>query len=86
MGLKRVRSKVTGREYDAFHFESPLDFDGLEKFVGGDAEFRAGKIVVAGPEGYLELDSNGWVVQVNASNKFAAASDAGTMCLFEVIS
>lgn len=47
----------------AFHFQGAWDFDGLERFVGGDAEFRGGRIVVAGPDGPIRLPSDGgWIV------------------------
>jgi len=84
MGAHRLRSMATDEEYDAFHFEGPGDFEGLEKFVGGDAEIRGNKIIVAGPEGRLELDLNGWVVNIGPS-KFSTSSDVATKLLFKEI-
>jgi len=39
------------------------NFDELEEFVGGDAEFRGGKIVVATLEGSLHVSNGDWIIK-----------------------
>ena len=39
------------------------NFDEIERFVGGDAEFRDGKLVVATLEGPLFATHNDWIIK-----------------------
>lgn len=39
------------------------NFDEIEEFVGGDAEFRDGKLLVATLEGPLEASNNDWIIK-----------------------
>jgi hypothetical protein len=39
------------------------NFDEIEKFVGGDAEFRAGELIVATLEGPLRAAPNDWIIK-----------------------
>lgn len=39
------------------------NFNEIEEFVGGDAEFRGGKMVVATPQGALWVEVGHWVVE-----------------------
>ena len=39
------------------------NFDELEQFVGGDAEFRGGKLVIATLEGAMTADPDDWIIK-----------------------
>lgn len=39
------------------------NFDELEAFVGGDAEFRDGELVIATLEGPLRASPNDWIIK-----------------------
>ncbi|MET9222333.1 hypothetical protein ABZX65_26705 [Streptomyces sp. NPDC003300] len=39
------------------------NFDEIEKFVGGDAEFRDGKLVVATLEGAMRAEPGDWITK-----------------------
>ena len=39
------------------------NFDEIEAFVGGDAEFRDGKLLVATLEGPLHASPNDWIIK-----------------------
>jgi len=39
------------------------NFDEIEKFCGGDAEFRNGELVVATLEGALRASPNDWIIK-----------------------
>lgn len=39
------------------------NFDTIEKFVGGDAEFRDGKLIVATLEGPLRASPMDWIIK-----------------------
>lgn len=39
------------------------NFEAIEAFVGGDAEFRLGKLLVASPSGPLWAKENEWIVK-----------------------
>ena len=47
------------------------NFDEIEKFVGGDAEFRNGKLLVATLDGPLWASPGDWIVK-DADGKFCA--------------
>ena len=39
------------------------NFDLIEDFVGGDAEFRNGELVIATSEGPLHASPNDWIIK-----------------------
>lgn len=39
------------------------NFNDIEKFVGGDAEFRNGELIVATLEGPLRVSPNDWIIR-----------------------
>jgi hypothetical protein len=39
------------------------NFDEIERFVGGDAEFRNGELVVATLEGAMRARTGDWIIQ-----------------------
>ncbi|TBG78598.1 hypothetical protein ELG76_04080 [Rhizobium leguminosarum] len=39
------------------------NFDEIEKFVGGDAEFRDGELIIATLEGPLRASPNDWIIK-----------------------
>ena len=39
------------------------NFDEIERFVGGDAEFRDGHLVIATLEGAMRISPNDWVIK-----------------------
>lgn len=39
------------------------NFDELERFVGGDAEFRDGQLVIATLEGAMRASPNDWIIK-----------------------
>jgi hypothetical protein len=45
------------------------NFDEIEKFVGGDAEFRDGQLVVATLEGPLRAADGDWIIK-GVKNEF----------------
>lgn len=47
---------------EAVQFFGP-NFDELEKFVGGDAEFRDGELIIATLEGTLHASPNDWIIK-----------------------
>lgn len=40
-----------------------INFDELEKFVGGDAEFRNGELVIATLEGAMHASPKDWIIR-----------------------
>lgn len=69
MESKCLRLKAI--DLEAIQFNG--DFAELEKFVGGDAEYRNGQTVVAGPQGPLWLSRGFWVVRT-ADGKYFTCS------------
>ncbi|MGV9579735.1 hypothetical protein ACWDRZ_24085 [Streptomyces sp. NPDC003509] len=57
--MARYRKKPV--EIEAVQFTG--NFDELEKFVGGDAEFRDGQMVIATLEGAMHVSPNDWVIR-----------------------
>lgn len=64
----KYQSKIDGEIVEAIQFVD--DFDELEKFVGGDAEVRNNKVVVAGPQGALWLSRWDYVIKHKPGNMF----------------
>ena len=56
---KKFRKKPVVIEAVQFHG----NFDELEEFVGGDAEFRDGELVIATLEGPLHASINDWIIK-----------------------
>ena len=52
------------------------NFDEIEKFVGGDAEFRNGKLLVATLDGPLWASPGDWIIK-DADGKFRAVKGDG---------
>ncbi|MFG3509689.1 hypothetical protein ACGF5F_29775 [Streptomyces sp. NPDC047821] len=48
-------------EIEAIQFTG--NFSELEKFVGGDAEFRGGQLVIATLEGAMHASPNDWIIR-----------------------
>ena len=48
-------------EIEAIQFVG--NFDEIELFVGGDAEFRNGELVIATLEGPLKASPNDWIIK-----------------------
>ena len=77
----RSRKPMTsGFDLEKFNREKPLEvnkiqfhgnFDEIEKFVGGDAEFRNGKLLIATLDGPLWASPGDWIVK-DADGKFRA--------------
>lgn len=44
---------------------SPLNLGEVEKFLGGDLEFRDGKVVIATVYGALTVEINDWIIRGN---------------------
>ena len=55
----RFRKKPV--EIEAIQFVG--NFDEIELFVGGDAEFRNGELVIATLEGPLKASPNDWIIK-----------------------
>ena len=53
------------------------NFDEIEKFVGGDAEFRNGKLLVATLDGPLWASPGDWIVK-DVDGKFRVWVGTGT--------
>ena len=47
---------------EAVQYHGP-NFDEIEEFVGGDAEFRAGELIVATLEGPLRASPGDWIIK-----------------------
>ena len=58
-GVQRFRKKPVVIE--AIQFTG--NFDEIEAFVGGDAEFRAGQLLVATREGPMVASPNDWIIK-----------------------
>jgi len=39
------------------------NFEEIEDFVGGDAEFRNGELIIATPEGAMMVRPNDWIIK-----------------------
>lgn len=50
------------------------NFDEIEEFVGGDAEWRDGRLIVATTEGPMSVWPGNWVVR-NANGTFYSCDD-----------
>jgi len=50
------------------------NFDEIENFVGGDAEFREGRLLVAGPKGPIWADDGDWICK-KLNGEFYVSSD-----------
>jgi hypothetical protein len=55
----RFRSRPV--EIEAIQFDG--NFDEIEQFVGGDAEFREGELIIATLEGPLRAAPKDWIVK-----------------------
>lgn len=64
----------TGDVVEALQFTG--NFDEVEQFVGGDAELRDGKLVVATLRGPLAIDLNAWIVRDKDGNFYECAGRA----------
>ena len=53
------------------------NFDEIERFVGGDAEFRGGALVVATPDGPLRVAPGEWVVRCDDGRFTASPTPPG---------
>lgn len=62
----KYRYRMSKAPVEAVRFQGP-NFDEIEAFVGGDAGFRDGWLVVAGPHGPLHVYSGGYIVKENGS-------------------
>jgi hypothetical protein len=51
------------------------NFDEIEKFVGGDAEFRDGKLVVATLEGAMRAELGDWIIKGIADEFYPCKPD-----------
>ena len=58
--MPRFRKKPV--EIDAVLYTGP-NFDEIEEFVGGDAEFRNGELTVATLEGPLHASPGDWIIK-----------------------
>lgn len=57
---KRFRKKIV--ELEAVQYTG-TNFDEIETFAGGDAEFRNGQLLVATREGPLNASVNDWIIK-----------------------
>ena len=65
---KQIREERTmPEEINKIQFHG--NFDEIEKFIGGDAEFRNGKLLVATREGPLWASTGDWIIK-DADGKF----------------
>lgn len=69
----KYQNRITLRVVDALQFVGG-NFDAVEAFVGGDAEFRFCQLVVATPQGALRADPQDWIVR-SGDGTFFAISD-----------
>ncbi|MGO4181826.1 hypothetical protein AB4Z17_11640 [Paenibacillus sp. TAF43_2] len=67
--IKRYYNGVTCSFVEAVKFNG--NFDEIEKFVGGDADFRNGGIVVATLDGPLFAKNGDYIIK-DPNNKFSA--------------
>ena len=67
MAVKRL--KAGPMKFDALQVKSG-NFTEIEEFVGGDAEYRDGKYLVAGPEGPLWANEFDWITKQDVSGHF----------------
>lgn len=51
------------------------NFEAIEAFVGGDAEFREGKLLVASPSGPLWAKEGEWIVKDSDGDFFTYSSE-----------
>lgn len=61
--MSKFRKKPVIIEAIQFFGTSKKNWDDIEKFVGGDAEARNGKLVVATLEGPLYASSGDWIIK-----------------------
>ncbi len=47
---------------DAVRYTGP-NFDEMEEFVGGDAEFRDGELLIATAEGAMHASPGDWIIK-----------------------
>jgi hypothetical protein len=59
------------------------NFDEIEQFVGGDAEFRQGTLVVATRQGPLYASNGDWIV--NLGDRFVARTPGEFFTMYEVV-
>jgi hypothetical protein len=59
MGPRSFRKKAI--VVQAIQFDG--NFDEIEAFVGGDAEFRSGELIVATREGPLHASRKDWIIK-----------------------
>lgn len=51
------------------------NFNDVEKFCGGDAEYRDGKLIVATHKGPLTVSPNDWIIRTSSGNFFTLSSE-----------
>lgn len=59
--IRMYRNRDTDAVVNAVRFTG--NFDEIERFVGGDAEWRVNQFVVAGPDGALRGADRDWIVR-----------------------
>ena len=57
---QRFRKKPVVIEAIRFHHGN---FDEVERFVGGDAEWRSGELIVATLEGAMHVSEGDWIIK-----------------------
>ena len=68
MSIKKLRVKYPGKmKCTAIQFVNG-NFDEVEQFVGGDAEFRDGELLVATPQGPLYMKDTDWICRDSHGN------------------
>jgi hypothetical protein len=79
----KYKSKIDGEIVEAIQFTG--NFNELEEFVGGDAEQRGNKIVVAGPNGALWLNNWDYIIKHSPGNMFYVSSPTNFNKLYKNI-
>lgn len=60
------------------------NFDEIEEFIGGDAEFRDGKLIVATLEGPLHASIGDWIIKGIKGEFYPCKPDIFTQSYIEV--
>lgn len=80
---QQYRNKSNGTLITAVQFIG--NFTEIERFVGGDAEWRGNRFVIAGPDGALRGGAYDWIIRDTKSGAFYTLVNSEFNTAFEKV-
>lgn len=80
---QRYRNKSNSTTVTAVQFIG--NFTEIERFTGGDVEWRSNRFVIAGPDGALRGGTHDWIVRDDKSGAFYTLVNSEFNVAFEKV-